>query len=376
MTKKALLLGGTGAIGVYLAPELVKKGFLVDITSRSRRIDLGKTHFINGDALDDDFLNNLLKKQKYDLIVDFMVYSTDKFKLRHESLLRNCKHYIFLSSYRVFANTRIITEQSPRLLDVSNDKKFLNTNDYSLEKARQEDVLKSSGIKNWTIVRPSITYSKNRFQLGTLEADTVVWRSLNSKSVILPKNMLNKQTTMTWAGDVAKMIASLALNKDAMGDDFNVVTNEHHSWAEIVQLYKDTISLKLVTVNSNKYIKAIGEGHTKYQLYYDRMFDRVLDNKKILKISGIKKSDLMPLKEGLTSELLGFIKDPQLDNIDFRKQERIDMFTKPGAGLRNLRKTVKLRTRLRDLKRKTRVRTRIKSVIYGLRSRGGESDEK
>lgn len=339
-------------MGVYLAPELIERGFLVDITSRNKHNNSGDTHFIQGDAKDNKFLKKLLKNRRYDVIVDFMVYSTEDFEARYKMLLDGCSHYIFLSSYRVFADAGVITEESPRLLDVSTDKNFLLTNDYSLEKARQEDILKSAKMRNWTIVRPSITYSRNRFQLGTLEADTVIWRPLNNKPVVLPRGMLNKQTTMTWAGDVAKMIALLALNKKAMADDFNVVTSEHLSWRQVAEIYKNAIGLNIVAVNRNRYIKALGGGFNKYQVNYDRMFNRVIDNSKILETVGLKQHDLIGTEEGLTRELIEFIKNPRLGNIDYDRQERIDALIDPRVKLDTLRKKAKIRTRLRSLKRK------------------------
>ena len=36
--RKILLLGGTGAMGVYLVPELLRMGYQVYITSRSRHL--------------------------------------------------------------------------------------------------------------------------------------------------------------------------------------------------------------------------------------------------------------------------------------------------------------------------------------------------
>lgn len=166
---KILLLGGTGAMGVYLVPELISLGFEVFVTSRSAKTsDNVKLTYIQGNARYDKFIEKIFVN-KYDAIVDFMVYTTEEFQYRHELLLKNTKHYIFLSTYRVFAESNLpITENSPRLLDVSNDSEYLATDEYALMKARQENILRKSQYKNWTIIRPTITYSKTRFQLGTL----------------------------------------------------------------------------------------------------------------------------------------------------------------------------------------------------------------
>ncbi|MEO2263754.1 hypothetical protein [Dorea sp. YH-dor228] len=56
-----------------------------------------------------------------------------------------------------------MTEESPRLLDVCRDADYLKTEEYALKKAKEEDFLKQKG-KNWTIVRPSITYNSERLR--------------------------------------------------------------------------------------------------------------------------------------------------------------------------------------------------------------------
>ena len=72
--KKVLLLGGTGAMGVYLAPVLVKAGYQVYITSRKEHVsDDENIIFITGNAKNRDFIQELLK-QNFDVIVDFMIY--------------------------------------------------------------------------------------------------------------------------------------------------------------------------------------------------------------------------------------------------------------------------------------------------------------
>ena len=37
----------------------------------------------------------------------------------------------------------------------------------------------------------------------------------------------------------------------------------------------------------------------RWQLCYDRLFDRIIDNSKILNVTGMKQSELMPLYDGL-----------------------------------------------------------------------------
>jgi len=330
---KVLLLGGTGAMGVYLIPELINLGFDVFVTSRSAMSsDNDKLFYIQGNAHDNSFLVRVLA-DKYDAILDFMSYSTKEFCDRYELLLKSTKHYIFLSSYRVFAGSDLpLTETSPRLLDVSDDIKYLATDEYALAKARQENILRESVYKNWTIVRPTITYSKTRFQLCTLEAGTIIFRTICNCPVILPKEMMSKQTTMSWGGDVAKMIAGLVLNENALCEDFNVCTSEHRSWEEVARYYKKLIGLTVAPVNLSTYIKVIG---AKYQIIYDRMYNRIMDNSKILKVIGIQQESITSVYDGLAKELSNITEIMKYIIIDYEKNAKMDRITYCRINLRN-----------------------------------------
>lgn len=362
---KVLLLGGTGAMGVYVVPELIRRGFQVDITSRKHRRNPGvNVRYITGDAHDEVFLEALLVR-KYDVIIDFMVYSTNEFKARYKKLLRSTRHYIFLSTYRVFADSdKPLTEDSPRLLDVSTDYEYLQTDEYALSKARQEDLLTSSIHKNWTIVRPSITYSKERFQVGVFEAHTAIYRALEGRPIVFPKEMLDKQTTMTWAGDVARMISLLCLSEATFSQTYNVVTSETHTWREVISYYQEIISLKVKYVSIETLIGIHGN---KYQVLYDRMYNRRLDNAKILAATNMLQSDLKELRAGLQHELSLFISKPTFDIYDAGLHSRIDAVTDTPFVM--ARKKLRIRSRIADAQIKVRPRTRLKSIRQAIRIR-------
>jgi len=307
MMSRYLLLGGTGAMGVYLVDELLSTGAEVYVTTRSARESAGRLHYVQGDAHDRFFLKDLLAQVKPDVVVDFMVYATHEFLDRYKMLLEGTGHYLFLSSYRVFAGSHPLTEESPRLLDVSTDRKYLLSDEYGVSKARQENVLRDARKGNWTILRPSITYSRNRFQFGCLEAGLLCYRALQGMPVMMPAEMLDKKATMTWAKDVARMISRLVQNPQAMGEDFNVVTAESHTWREIADIYRQVIGLQVTEVSLEDYLSYCAE----YQTRYDRMFDREMDNEKVLRVTGLKQSDLTPLAVGLTHELEAFKATPR-----------------------------------------------------------------
>lgn len=321
--KKILLLGGTGAMGVYLVPELLKKGYEVYVTSRrERQSDCAGLFYITGNAKDESFIRQELSNH-YDAVVDFMIYKTEEFRSRCQLMLESTKHYLFVSSYRVYGDNhgQPIREDSPRLLDTVTDQEYLATDEYALTKARQENILRLADASNWTIVRPAITYSRERFQLGTMEAADFVRRALAGKTVIFPKQMLCKEATLSWAGDVAKLISALVLNGQAMGEAYTVSTAEHHAWQTILDYYKELLNMKVKIVDLKVYQSIMGGP---YQIRYDRMLDRVVDNSKILEISGMKQTDFIPLKEGLRMELENFKKDPVYSAVNKKRDQMMD----------------------------------------------------
>lgn len=126
--------------------------------------------------------------ERYNAIVDFMVYSTIKFLDRIDFILNNCTHYIFLSTARVCANSKKpLKEYNHRLLDVSQDKQHLATYEYALCKAIQENILKSHARTNYTIICPYITFSEIRLQLGVYEKESWLYRAMQKKSIIFFK---------------------------------------------------------------------------------------------------------------------------------------------------------------------------------------------
>jgi nucleoside-diphosphate-sugar epimerase len=313
---RVLVLGGTGAMGMHLVTLLSKNGIKTFVTSRKARESNDHITYIQGDAHDIDFLEVILKEH-CDAIVDFMVYTTSNFKDRVNLFLNATNQYVFLSSARVYADVeRIITENSPRLLDVSEDEEYLKTDEYALAKARQEDILKKSGRKNWTIIRPYITYSENRLQLGVLEKEEWLYRVLQGKTIVFSEDIYQKKTTLTYGLDVSKGIASIIGNSKTLGEIFHVTQNPNKSktWGEILEkIYIPVLEKylgyrpKILLLDKEQFIRIRPFG--KYQIIYDRLFDRSFDNSKITKY--VDTDNFISLETGLKNCLEDFLRKPQ-----------------------------------------------------------------
>ena len=328
---KILLLGGTGALGEYLVDELIRTNHSVYITSRNKHSNYGNIKFLHGNAKEDTFLNGILK-DTYDCIVDFMIWPTSIFKEKIKKIITKTDHYIYLSSYRAYADADMkpLSEDSPLLIDVCTDNEYLKTDEYALAKGREEQILKDSSYNNYTILRPAITFSKSRFQIGTLEASSIIPRTIRKQPLLLPRDMIMKRAAVSWAGDVGRMMAFLLGKDRAKQEIFNVATAESHTWGEIATYYHNIIGTNIILCDLDSYIKVV---RGPYQVRYDRMLNRLVDNSKILNFMGISNDTLIPIKDALKKELKNF---PAISNrikedtaLCKRMDEQINRLPKP-----------------------------------------------
>ena len=306
--KKVLVLGATGAMGQYLVPLLAEMGYRVDgVSFDEKKSEIPGVTYIKANAKDREIYRNFLK-QGYDGIVDFMIYGTGDLSWFVPNALDHTDHYIYLSSYRVYDDKEHpIRESSPRLIDSSDNVLLRNSEDYSIYKARGENIIRSLPHKNWTMICPAITYSLMRYQLVTLEAPDTVGRAFAGKTVVLPEQARNVQATMSWAGDVARMIARLLFNEKALCETFTVSTSEHRTWGEIADYYKEICNLKALWVDKEDYLRILAPDpyspYARWQLEYDRLFDRIVDNSHVLAVTGMTQDSLTSLYDGLKREI-------------------------------------------------------------------------
>lgn len=319
-----LILGGTGAMGKHVSEFLVSKGYSVSVTSRSKKESNGKISYLQGNAKELTFIKGLSQKH-WDAIIDFMVYTIDELNERIDLLLKSTDQYIFISSARVYADSPLINEESPRLLDVCQDKEYVASNEYAIAKAKEENVLFESGYKNWTIVRPSLTYAENRLQLGVYEKENWLYRALRGRSIVFSKDLMDRYYTLSYGKDVAEGIAQLVGKKEAIGQAFHIVIQESFQWKEILNIYLDTLEKrtgKRPKVVLTEKCTNLQLPTAKYQVLYGRYFNRRFDNSKIRSLVDTSKWAIP--QEGLENCLNAFLDNPKFLAIDWQKEALID----------------------------------------------------
>jgi len=336
--KKILVLGGTGAIGKPLVAVLSQHGYQLTVTSRSRSAQTAQVRYLQGDAHDRRFLAAVLAHEPWSAIIDFMVYTTPTFHTRSRLLLDATDHYLFLSSGRVYApSSTPLTEASPRLLEVSTDKPFLATDEYALAKARQENILFSATQGNWTVIRPYITFSQERLQLGVLEKEDWLFRALNDRTIVFSRDINQRHTTLTHGVDVAKGIAALVGQQQALGETFHITHPTPVRWSEVLETYCDTLQAyrgvrpKLLLADLNAFITS---HPAPYQIKYDRLYDRVFDGQKIARF--IETQQFTAPLVSLRSCLETFLVSGQFKTLNGRREALKDAFTHERTPLRQL----------------------------------------
>ena len=343
---KILVFGGTGAMGVPVVEILAERGHDVCVTTRKERApQSANVHYIVGDAKDRMFVESLLTAADglhlYDVLIDFMIYGSEEFRERIDLLCGSVGQYFFFSSSRVYADAGAvrITEESPRLLDAIEDPEYLATDEYALAKAREEDALRNSCHTNWTIIRPYITYNDARLQLGVLEKEQWLQRALEGKAVVFSKDIAERTTTLTYGYDVSLRVADLVGVEAAKGETFHIATEQTITWGRVLKIYLDTLEMQTGTRPRVVWAEHFEDlaGLNRWQIRYDRLYDRRFDSRKIQMVTG-ETRPYTETEAGLKACLDRFLKgDRRFLGRNWKTEAAFDRISGDRARLADIR---------------------------------------
>lgn len=296
-----LLIAGGGTLGTYTAEELLRLGHTVDIIClEDNASDDPRLKYYKADATV-DYLKKLFSQKRYDGIVNFIHYPKwEEYIPYHELLSQNTDHLIFLSSYRIYADMQHpITENAPQLIDViKDDALFHEKEDYALAKSRCERFLADNPYpKNWTVVRPVISFSHRRLDINMVSGRRVVDAAMAGERVVLPLEAKKLTAGLDWAGNSGKLIANLLFKKECIGEAYTVSSAQNLTWEQVADIYTELLGVEFEWMSA-----CFSEGLWHWK--YDRIYDRRIDNSKILKATGLTSSDFTSIKEGIRIELL------------------------------------------------------------------------
>ena len=289
---KLLIIGGTGAMGAPLTGILSKNtSNLVYVLSRkgegTRNSD--NVRCIKGDAFDLAFMKDLIKRENFDVIIDFMIYNPDTYNDFLELYLNSCKQYVFTSTASVYNEPSEhikITEETPLLWENYSEERKGNNRVYHILKTNLDNIVLNQEKKNWTMVRPYITFNIHKLPLATWPKECWLYRALNGKSVILPKDVMDIPTTVTYGYDVSVGISELIGNDQAFGQIINIASNMSLTWNEVFKMYQTILKEKCGAEINVKWVDTSDEiwvecPHQYDFLACDRLLRKEFDTKKL-----------------------------------------------------------------------------------------------
>ena len=233
--RKALFIGGTGTISMAITRRLAASSewdlYLINRGNRGTELPEG-VHVLQTDINDEAKVQALLGDLQFDCVCDFIAFVPGQVERDYRLFKGRTKQYMCISSasaYQKPVNDYRITEGTP-LANIYWE--------YSRNKIAIEDLM----MKLWreegfpvTIIRPSHTYDERSVPLGIHGANgswQVLKRIQEGKPVLIPGDG-SSLWTLTYNEDFAKAYVGLIGNPHAIGEAFQITSDETLTWMQI-----------------------------------------------------------------------------------------------------------------------------------------------
>lgn len=326
---KFLFIGGYGTIGhsiVNLISQdsentlyILKRHITEDLPKKDNII------YIQGNGKDEEFLSNIADKYNFDVVFNFIIFDPKEAKINIKAFKNKIKQFIFISTACVFNrdSSVLINEKTKK------GNKYGNYGRLKLE--CENEFLKALKEFNFpiTIVRPSQTYSRNRIPLSVKGSSCwpVIQRIIDGKEVIVHGD--GKSTWVsTHSDDLAKGVYPLINNPLAIGEDFNITSDEILSWDQIYNTIGELLNKEVNIIHiPTDILKESKKYDFVTSILGDKQYSVIFDNSKIKSLNKDFHCDIT-LKEGLKKYLEFMDKHPELKIIDSDFQNWCDYLIK------------------------------------------------
>lgn len=279
--QRVLFLGGTGTISASCVADAVAAGHDVTVLNRgSGRRDLpdGVRELV-GDVRDAESVRAAIGDADYDVVAEFLAFTTDHVSLDVELFEGRTGQYIFISSASAY-------EKPPRSVPITESTPLRNPFwQYSRDKIACEDLLVAAYRDRAfpvTIVRPSHTYDMRLFP--TTGGWTDIARMRAGKPVVVHGDGTSLWT-LTHSRDFAVGFTGLLGNPLAIGEAYTITGDHAPSWNQIYQWLADAAGVdhpEFVHVASET-IAAFAPEHGP-GLVGDKAYTALFDNSKIKRL--------------------------------------------------------------------------------------------
>ena len=230
---KVLFIGGTGNISAVVSQQAIAKGLeLYRLNRGLRGAALPGCHELTADIHQPDQLRAALSGLGFDVVVNWIAFTTDDIERDLTLFQGRIKQYIFISSasaYQKPPKHYLITESTP----LSNPYW-----DYARKKIACEERLlrkyREAGFPV-TIVRPSFTYDHYfPVSIGGSNSYTVADRMKKGRPIIVHGDG-TALWVMTHAEDFGRGFLGIVGNEQAIGEAFHITSDDVLSWNQIYQ---------------------------------------------------------------------------------------------------------------------------------------------
>jgi nucleoside-diphosphate-sugar epimerase len=233
---KLLFIGGTGLISSACSDLALERGHELFMLNRSRSTKYsppaGSTVLQADIHADEAALARVLAGHRFDAVVDFIAFTANDIERDIRLFRDQTDQFVFISSasaYQKPVKNYWITEETPlenRFWQYSRNK--IACENRLMQVYREEDF-------PTTIIRPSHTYGPTQIPFAVdswTHPWTIIDRMKRGQKVIVPGDGTSLWV-LTWNDDFAKGLVGLLGNPAAVGEVFQITSDEALSWDQI-----------------------------------------------------------------------------------------------------------------------------------------------
>ena len=285
--QKALFIGGTGTISMAITKAVAKDpDWDLYLINRGRRNDEvpENVRLINEDINNEDRIEELIDGERFDCVGEFIGFVPAQLERDHRLFAGRTKQFIYISSasaYNKPCRSYMITEGTALANPYW---------EYSRNKIFCESILMDKYEKEGfpvTIVRPSHTYDLRSVPLG-VHGNKGSWQVIKRMMEVKPVIIQGDGTslwTMTYNEDFAKGFTGLMGNPHAIGESFQITSDETLTWNQIYEAIADALDVDFIPYYvSSEFLASVSDYDYFGSLLGDKSNSVVFDNSKIKRI--------------------------------------------------------------------------------------------
>ena len=243
---KILMIGGTGTISSAITRQLAAAGHDLWLLNRGTHKDEVPENVkqVIVDINDEQRVKELLGDNHFDAVCEFIGFVTSQVERDIRLFAGRTHQYVYISSasaYNKPARNHIITEGTT----------LANPHwQYSRDKIACEELLMKAYREDGfpvTIVRPSHTYCERGVPLsihGPKGSWPVLKRMMEGKPVLIHGDG-SSLWTLTWNEDFARGFIGLLGNPRAIGEAFQIMSDETLSWTQVYSCVAQALNVEL-----------------------------------------------------------------------------------------------------------------------------------